>query len=800
MSSLQKWILGLLIVAVVAIFALLFLVSVIVLRPAAKGQPPTVVISAPAAGSSVAAGQPVDVKVEARDADVVRVELRVDGEAGGVQSSTNPAGQLSLSTSLPWVPNAPGPHVLVAWAYDSGGGVASSVPIAVLAVAPATPAPLETASPEATPSADAPTAVVESTATPSLSPEEALIAPLWDKLTKDWGDAKWADVVADLEQVVAIDPTYDDIRTKLYAAHVNFGNTLAAQGNNRVAIQEYQAALAVNPTGAEALLAMQRLQPTAVTVTPTITPNPAAPRPVVKVLAPAAGARVGVGQALDVNVVAASPANVARAELWADGGQAPVATLNNPVPNVQNWSFSFRWTSYVLGAHSLVVRAYDSRSNYGDSSYIPLTVIANGQRPQVWLTGPADGQRVQLGQTVVIEGAATDDVGVVRIETWVDGAVWQVDSSAGRSPLYASHRWMSDSIGTHTLKLRAIDTSNAVADSATITIRVEDTSGPVVLIEAPGNGSVVQKGAQVNVQSTAVDNNGIARLELYLDGRLIRTDGNPNPGARSWTVVQPFTADVAGSHILTTRAYNPGGQRDDSRQVVIDVRSGPTPTPTPDLSGYWYGPVLGSNEGLFLSLAQHSTTLDGTIWYDNVQTRMEGALDNSVVSGDQVNLHADFMLDGIGVTIQAQVRNNGQNLIGTYEFSDGQGGPVTFRRSGAPPPHPVSRPTSTPTPTMEPMPSPVYPTEEPTFAPMPSPIPPTEEPTIEPLPSPVYPTEEPTFAPMPTPIPPTEEPTLAPTEPPTEEPTIEPMPGPIEPMPGPVPPSDDSVFDLMHDW
>ncbi len=767
MSSLQKWMLGLLIVAVGAVFVLVFLVALLVLRPAiGLGQPPSVVIAAPAAGTTVTAGHAVNVQVEARDADVARVELRVDGETGGVQTSATPAGQSSLVTTLTWTPGSAGTHVLVAWAYDAAGGVASSAPVAVVAVAEVTPAPAPsfTATAEAQPPSTPEVVPDVVTATPVRSPEEALIAPLWDRMTEDWGNARWSAVVADLEQVVAIDPTYDDIRTKLYAAHVNFGNALVAEGNISAATREYQAALAVNPFGAEALQAVQRLHPPRVTATPTMTPNPVGPRPVVQILAPASGAQIGVGQAVDINVIAASSANVARAELWADGGQSPVATLNNPVPNVQNWNFSFRWSSYVLGAHSLVVRAFDSRANYGDSSYIPLTVIRNQRRPQVWITGPSDGQRFRLGETVTIEGAATDEVGVVRIETWLDGAVWRVDSSAGRSPLYASHRWTSDSAGRHTVKLRAIDTNNAASDSATLTIEVEDTAAPSVVIESPASGASVRRGTRLEVESTAVNSDGIARVELYVDGQRIHTANNPNPRNRSWTVAQPYAADVTGSHILTARAYDSNGQSGLSRQVVIDVRDDTTPTATatPDLSGYWFAGIHGTNEGFFLNLAEHGPTLDGTCWFDDVAERMEGALNDSVVSGDRVNLHADFLSNGIGVNIQARVENNGQNLSGSYELSNGQTGPVGFRRSGPPPPHPVSPPTATPIPpapepTLEPLPSPVYPTEEPTVEPLPSPVYPTEEPTVEPLPGPVYPTEEPTVEPLPGPIDPADD-------------------------------------------
>ncbi|HEY7374437.1 MAG TPA: galactose oxidase-like domain-containing protein, partial [Polyangia bacterium] len=98
--------------------------------PANDNTPPTVALTAPAAGA-VLSGK-VTVAIDASDpAGVAGVQLLVDGSPVGAPATTAPY-QLTLDTT----PYAAGNHTLAARASDSGGNLATSAAIAVTVVTP----------------------------------------------------------------------------------------------------------------------------------------------------------------------------------------------------------------------------------------------------------------------------------------------------------------------------------------------------------------------------------------------------------------------------------------------------------------------------------------------------------------------------------------------------------------------------------------------------------------------------------------------------------------------------------------
>ena len=803
MSNLQKWILVLLGLGVVSVLGLLVLLVLFISMPKhVNAQPPSVVIMSPPSGTTITLGQEVNIQIEARDEKgVTEIEFLVDGQAIAKTTSQDPNGQLSLTLNETWKPDAAAQYVLVGWASDAKGGTGSSSPVTVIVQETLEPTPTEQQTVIVvvpTPSSDA---------TP-ISPErnkEEQIAPIWQQLAKDWAAGNWPAAIRDIEQIMAIDPNYDDVHTKLYAAYVNYGNALLAQGDKQGAIREYKAALSVNPNGAEALQALRRLEPSPVTPTPT--PTSQGSRPVAQIIAPPSNTQVGVGQTIDVSIVAHDPNGITRVELWSDGGQAPYATLNNPNPSDQTWNVSFQWKSSVLGSHALAVRAWDRANNYGDSPFIYLQVVHNTGHPQVWITTPRDGDSFQLGQVVKIEGSATDEVGIIRMETWLDGRQWKYDTSSGQSPMYSSHQWQANEPGDHVIQIKAIDTANVTAKSNQITIHVKDSSGPHIQIDSPPNGTTFNHGDQVTVQSTAVDNAGITKVELYVDSQLIRTDANPDPSQTSWVVQEPWPADQDGHHVLTTVAYDPQGKTGTSQSVAITVQGSTPPPPPPDISGIWHGE--GANYNFYLDIQQSNTVLNGTCIMDGIMTRDQGQLhDSSIVNtpdGDnQITIYAQMAPALINFQFNGNYSPDmGGHLDGNFTLSTGESGQIRFGPTGSipPAPHPAPEPTpvvptDTPTP-FKPIPEPTqfYPTDTPTpFEPIPEPTQfyPTDTPTpFEPIPEPTqfYPTDTPPPPPTNTPPPPPTD-TPSPPPPPTDTPT--PTSTPTEPLigPGGLPPTD----------
>lgn len=159
----------------------------------------------------------------------------------------------------------------------SSGAVVQPTPVAALTGTPVlTPAatPLGTPTPAVTPlGTPVPTPVATPIVTPSpmLTMEEQLA----QSLHEPWAAKDWEEVIRIVEQILAINPDYDDMNQKLYAAHVNYGRQLAAESKLEEAKEEFTRALEIKPDGGEAIAELKALagETPAPSVTPTIQPQ-----------------------------------------------------------------------------------------------------------------------------------------------------------------------------------------------------------------------------------------------------------------------------------------------------------------------------------------------------------------------------------------------------------------------------------------------------------------------------------------------------------------------------------------------
>lgn len=113
------------------------------------------------------------------------------------------------------------------------------------------------------------TAPTPSTPAPTLTAEEQLAKSLHEP----WAVKNWGAVIGIIEQILALNPDYDDMTEKLYAAHVNYGRQLVAEDRLEEAKVEFTRALDVKPDGGEARAELQALAAGEAPVPPT-TPTP----------------------------------------------------------------------------------------------------------------------------------------------------------------------------------------------------------------------------------------------------------------------------------------------------------------------------------------------------------------------------------------------------------------------------------------------------------------------------------------------------------------------------------------------
>jgi hypothetical protein len=88
------------------------------------------------------------------------------------------------------------------------------------------------------------------------------------------------------------------------------------------------------------------------------------------------------------------------------------------------------------------------------------------QAPVTSITAPANGATVS--GTVSVTASATDNVGVSRVEFWLDGALQSTDTT---SP-YTWSWTVGAATGTHTLQSKAFDAANNTGSSAIVSVTI----------------------------------------------------------------------------------------------------------------------------------------------------------------------------------------------------------------------------------------------------------------------------------------------------------------------------------------
>lgn len=199
----------------------------------------------------------------------------------------------------------------------------------------------------------------------------------------------------------------------------------------------------------------------AVTAAALVQPPPDTAPPVVGVSPPANGATV---MALtEVSVAALDDVGVTKVDLFVDG-------IYFATDTVSPYSFAWDTTAVANGPHTLLAKAYDAAGNVGEAAPVSVTVqnpVPDTTPPTLAITSPAAGATVS--GSVSVTASAQDDVGVAKLEFFVDGLLNGTDTAA---PYAFVWNTAGASPGAHTLSLVATDTSGNVA-SATRSVNIQ---------------------------------------------------------------------------------------------------------------------------------------------------------------------------------------------------------------------------------------------------------------------------------------------------------------------------------------
>jgi hypothetical protein len=287
--------------------------------------------------------------------------------------------------------------------------------------------------------------------------------------------------------------------------------------------------------------------------------------PTVAVTFPPVGAKIHGTQILGASV--SENGTVARVDFFADAQLVGTAVM-------PPWAIKWDTRATADGPKTLTARAVDGVGLSGTSAGRSVTV-ANANAvdvtpPTVAMSWPMEGDTLR-DRTSNLQAVASDNVGVTRVEFYVDGALYLVDTILPYSnTLFISQ--VGD--GPHVLTARAFDEAGNSTLSAPRNIVVQSRFGPApvsptITITNPAPGATVSGTVPID---TSVSND-VTQVQFFVDGALLATDGGA-PFSTSWN-----TAGLSGSHTLTAQASNAAGGTGNASPVTVTVGAPPPPGP-----------------------------------------------------------------------------------------------------------------------------------------------------------------------------------------------------------------------------
>ena len=523
------------------------------------GNPPTVTLSSPTAGTSLAVNSPILLTANASDSDgnISKVQFYANTLLVGTDTT--------YPYSVEWTPTSVANYSLEARATDNDGNVVASAAVAI---------------PVTDPSSNLPTVAINSPAngsTVQTNTVSSIIVAASDsdgsvasvQLYIDGKAFGAADLIA--PYVFAWTPTGAGVYTLSARATDNSGN-LANSAT-------------VTVTAADASSAA----------------------PSVSISSPSSGAAVIAGSTVNIVASASDPdGQVANVQFFVDGRPQGVADTTEP--------FVVNWTPSASGVYALNAVAVDASGNQTTSSTVNVTVTANGA-PTVTLTSPSSGSSVQQGTPITLAANATDADGTIASVQFIANGI-QVGSAS--APPY-SVSWTAQSTGTINLVARATDNSGNRTDSATVSVTAVGNGAPTVAMTYPSTGSTITLGSSIVLKATATDYNGvISGVQFYANGIPIGGADTTGPFSVEWT---PSSAGIY--RLLATASDNGGLQSSSETLIVAvqDAEDADLVYSGIYLAGQEQGSFKmvkqGERSGIFVGYRPGTTTTAPKIYFYN---------------------------------------------------------------------------------------------------------------------------------------------------------------------------------------
>ncbi|HMI93033.1 MAG TPA: Ig-like domain-containing protein, partial [Polyangiales bacterium] len=220
-----------------------------------------------------------------------------------------------------------------------------------------------------------------------------------------------------------------------------------------------------------------------------------------------------------------------------------------------------------------------------------IRIVAN-RAPEASITSPSTGLAVGVGQNVNVVTSVIDDTlnAGVEFELLLNDQV--TDTFLFSNPANPTSNALEQNQATHTfpiaitpaqvnstlrLRLRATDAQGMVGQSQEVRLQVHSDQPPVVALSSPQAGSHHVSGQAIELRANASDDVRIARVDFFVDGRLVGSD-IAVPFAFQYQTPAGLTTDQrltlsasatdSAGHVTQSERVDVTIGRDDQRPVV----------------------------------------------------------------------------------------------------------------------------------------------------------------------------------------------------------------------------------------
>ncbi len=185
--------------------------------------------------------------------------------------------------------------------------------------------------------------------------------------------------------------------------------------------------------------------------------------------------------------------------------------------------------------------------------------------PTVSITSPTSNSTIK-GQ-VPVSVSATDNVGVTKVDLYIDGVFYATTSVGPYSFYWDTTKYVG---GSHYITAKAYDAAGNTKTTGqlfvTISNPVSDTTTPTIAVTTPASGATLS--GTTTVSATGSDNIGVTSSEIYIDG-LLRASSTSGSVSLAWDT----TAETNGNHTLVSKAYDAAGNVGTSATTTVTVNN-----------------------------------------------------------------------------------------------------------------------------------------------------------------------------------------------------------------------------------